>query len=343
MLCDESWFEADDGAKLFLRRWRGHADAAGTPEGATPVAALHIVHSAGEHALRYEGLAGKLSPHGIEVWAADMRGHGKTASPEVNDAGRGGLLGHAGDSGGLGRVSADIRALNGEIKKTSPGVPLFLLGHCWGALVVQDCIEAAPSGGEGLAGCILSGVSGPAAGTAALRIKAAFPLLGAISFFKGNRFPCPIARAVVEGSLNKHFRPARTPFDWLSRDETEVDAFISDPACGFTCSVGFYSDLARARLRVHAPEALAKIKRDLPMYIFSGSADPAGDMGAGPTALVAAYKALGMPDLEFVLYPGARHEPLNETNKDEVMENLLSWIMRQVKLGELGEASGQKE
>jgi alpha-beta hydrolase superfamily lysophospholipase len=144
----------------------------------------------------------------------------------------------------------------------------------------------------------------------------------------GSRRASSLARALADGPYNKPFRPNRTASDWLSRDEAEVDAFIADPLSGQLCSVGFYRDLLRLLNRIHRPTALEGIRRDLPIYVFSGSADPVGEMGSGPTALVNAYRGLGIGDLEFVLYPGARHEPLNETNREEVTENLLSWIIR---------------
>jgi alpha-beta hydrolase superfamily lysophospholipase len=144
----------------------------------------------------------------------------------------------------------------------------------------------------------------------------------------GQRRGSPLARAVADGPYNKPFRPNRTPFDWLSRDEGEVDAFVHDARCGNLCSTGFYRDLIRGLCRIHRSEAMARIPKNLPVYVFSGSADPVGEMGASPTALVNEYRSLGIGDLEFVLYPGARHETLNETNREEVMDNLLSWIQR---------------
>jgi alpha-beta hydrolase superfamily lysophospholipase len=105
-----------------------------------------------------------------------------------------------------------------------------------------------------------------------------------------------------------------------------VDRYIADPLCGFLCSSGFYRDLSKLLFNIHRSEALARINRSLPVYVFSGSADPVGDMGKSTTALVNAYRNLGIEDLEFVLYPGARHEILNETNREEVIDNLLSWI-----------------
>jgi alpha-beta hydrolase superfamily lysophospholipase len=130
----------------------------------------------------------------------------------------------------------------------------------------------------------------------------------------------------VDGAFNTPFRPNRTPFDWISRDEKEVDAYAADPRCGKLCSVGFYRDLVGGLRRIHKSESMNRIPRELPIYVFCGTADPVGKMGNSPTALVNAYRSMGIRDLEFVLYPDARHETLNETNREEVMENILAWL-----------------
>jgi alpha-beta hydrolase superfamily lysophospholipase len=149
-----------------------------------------------------------------------------------------------------------------------------------------------------------------------------------IAFIIGERNTSKLAKALADGPYNKAFRPNRTNFDWLSRDEKEVDAYAADPFCGKLCSVGFYRDMARALKRIHKTEEMAKIRKELSVYIISGSADPVGNMGESPTALAVAYRHLGIADLETVLYPDARHETLNETNRDEVHESLLSWLLR---------------
>jgi alpha-beta hydrolase superfamily lysophospholipase len=310
MVALDEWLPADDGTELFLRRWE--ADEA-------PPAVLHIVHGMAEHSLRYERLARRLTGAGIEVWAADQRGHGRTAVDGRNDPARGGLLGHCADRDGFSRVVSDIGIIHKRIRALRPGVPLFLLGHSWGSFVSQRYIESSASG---LAGCILSGTRGPGG----LKLSLGAPLMSLIAALKGSRGASRLAYAIADGPYNKPFRPNRTAFDWLSRDEKEVDAYVSDPLCGNLCSAGFYRDLIGALSGLHRPEAMAGIPRDLPVYVFSGSADPVGEMGSSPTALVNAYRSLGIKDLEFVLYPGARHETLNETNRDEVTEDLLTWL-----------------
>jgi alpha-beta hydrolase superfamily lysophospholipase len=274
-----------------------------------------------EHSLRYDRLARRLGEQGIEVWAADQRGHGKTADPAVNDPGQGGLLGHCADRGGFFKVVADIDRITTMIKETYPRTPLFLLGHSWGSFIAQAYIE---THGERLSGCILSGTRGPDG----LKIALGAPFMALIAALRGCRNGSRLAHALGDGSYNKPFRPNRTAFDWLSRDEKEVDAYVSDPFSGKLCSAGFYRDLLGGLKEIHRAKAMDTIRRDLPIYIFSGTADPVGDMGKSPIALVNAYRSMGIQDLEFVLYPDARHETLNETNREEVTGNLLAWLLR---------------
>jgi alpha-beta hydrolase superfamily lysophospholipase len=313
MVQDNTWFESSDGTKLYLRRWSAPKT----------VAVMHIVHGMAEHSERYGRLADKLCKEGIEVWAADQRGHGKTADTNINDPGKGGILGHCVDKDTFGRVTADIHGINEEIRKVHPNIPLFLLGHSWGSFILQNYIEGGNSGLT-INGCVLSGTRGPDG----FKIKSGVPFMTVLAAIRGKRKGSQIARAIADGPYNQPFRPNRTAFDWISRDEAEVDAYVNDPLCGYLCSTGFYRDLAKGLYRIHQPEAIDRIDRSLPIYIFSGSADPVGDMGTSPTKLVDVYRSLGIKDLEFVLYPGARHETLNETNRDEVMGNLLSWICR---------------
>jgi alpha-beta hydrolase superfamily lysophospholipase len=312
MIQEDTWFESDDGTKLYLRRWLPDLQAA---------AVVLIVHGMAEHSQRYWRLAAKLCGDGIEVWAADQRGHGKTADLSVNDPGKGGLLGHCADKDTFGRVTADVDGIIKKIRETRPGIPLFLLGHSWGSFIAQNYIES-KNDDKSIDGCILSGTRGPGG----FKMKAGAPLMALLARVFGQRHGSRISRAIADGPYNRPFRPNRTAFDWISRDEAEVDAYNNDPCSGNLCSTGFYRDLIRGLCQIHQPEAMARIRKDLPVYVFCGSADPVGEMGASPTALVNAYQSLGIKDLEFVIYPDARHETLNDTNRDEVMNNLLAWI-----------------
>jgi alpha-beta hydrolase superfamily lysophospholipase len=208
------------------------------------------------------------------------------------------------------------------------------LGHSWGSFIAQNYIETwggtkPPAWAEGpvnLSGCILSGTRGPDG----LKVRMGAPVMAFLAFFRGSRGRSRLARFLSDGSFNNFFKPNRTAADWLSRDENEVDAYVKDPLCGRLCSAGFYRDMTAALKYIHRRESLDAIRKDLPVYVFSGSADPVGNMGASPTALVTAYRSLGIKDLEFVLYPDARHETLNETNREEVTGSLVSWLLEHI-------------
>jgi alpha-beta hydrolase superfamily lysophospholipase len=306
----EFWTERDDGAKIFVRRWM--------PENAAR-AIVHIVHGMTEHSLRYHRAAKDLCENGCEVWAADLRGHGKTADPHVNKADSGGLLGHCADKNAFSKILADIDAINKHIAREHPGLPLFLLGHSWGSFLAQGYIEHYD---PALAGCILSGARGP--GKAEIFFGA--PFLQVVALLRGSRKTSKLVARMAMGAYNKPFRPNRSPFDWASRDEKEVDAFASDPLCGNPSSIGFFRDMVLALRQIHNPKEMRKIRQSLPVYVFSGNNDPVGNMGSGPTALVKRFQALGLTDIELVLYPGARHEVLHETNYKEATENLCAWL-----------------
>ncbi|MDR2471172.1 MAG: lysophospholipase [Treponema sp.] len=338
---DTFWIDRDDGTKLFTRRWRrggkraasggSGASGDGEPGDGEPAALLLLVHGMAEHSLRYARFARACGRRGIEVWAADMRGHGKTAGPIKNGEGKngegaGGLLGHCADSGGFFRAVEDIRGVARYMAKTARteyggDVPFFIMGHSWGSFLVQGYIED-PAESPPLSGCVLSGTRGP--GGAKIVLGAAF--LSLLARLKGARRFSKLAQALSTGSYNKPFRPNRTPFDWLSGDPKEVDAYIADPLCGRPCSSGFYRDMIGGLAAIHRKSAMARIDKNLPLYAFYGDADPVGDMGASPGNLFSVYRSLGMIALEFHRYPGCRHEALNETCRDDVTEELLDWL-----------------
>jgi alpha-beta hydrolase superfamily lysophospholipase len=315
-----SWLETRDNVKLFLRRWESRSPEQGGR------GVVHIIHGMGEHSLRFEETARYLCERGYTVWAADMRGHGRTADISVNPVDKGGLLGHCADTNAFSRILLDIERINMEIQKTYPSLPLFLLGHSWGSLIAQGYIETFNK--RRLCGCILSGTKGP---NRSLTVFDA-PFITIFSTVTGIRARAALIQKAVFNAYNKAFQPARTEFDWLSRDEKEVDAFISDQLCGCQCSLGFYRDLVRVGKRTFRRRLMERINRSLPIYIFSGSADPAGGMGEGPTALVDIYRKIGIQDIEFVLYPEARHDALHETNREEVMCNLCDWLDRHLEV-----------
>jgi alpha-beta hydrolase superfamily lysophospholipase len=312
-----SWLTVADGTKLFIRKWKPEGDAA---------AAVQVVHGMGEHSLRYERFAARLCEAGIEVWAADMRGHGLTANLKVNGPAKGGLLGHCADRRAPARLISDIHRVNLTLREKHPDIPLFLMGHSWGSFLAQFYIENywEPC----LAGCILSGTKGPDGGA---RVVLGGPFLSLLILFHKSRGKSRLAAGLADGAYKKAFSPARTPHDWLSRDGVEVEAFVNDPLCGQMPSITFYRDLALTLHKIHTKKNMARIPRDLPVYVFSGARDPVGNGGESPKSLVEWYTRLGLNDVEFVLYPDARHEMLHEINYEEVQENLLVWINKHIR------------
>jgi alpha-beta hydrolase superfamily lysophospholipase len=289
---------AEDGQRLLGRRW--------LPEG-RPRAIVQIAHGLSEHSARYARLASALNAAGYGVYAADLRGHGPKA---VGD------LGHFADEGGWDKVVGDLWTLNRLIAAEQPGTPIVFLGHSLGSFLGRGFIA---EHSDALAGAALSGSNGkpPAIATLGRAIARAERLR------LGKRGKSQIIFQMWFGDFNKAFKPARTAFDWLSRDEKEVDAYVADPLCGSPFSTQLAIDVLDALPRVTSPESLAKIRKDMPIYVFSGERDP---VGANIRGLIADLKAAGFTRLTTRIYPGARHETLNELNRDEVTRDLIAWL-----------------
>ena len=137
-----------------------------------------------------------------------------------------------------------------------------------------------------------------------------------------------LLNAIVFGGFNRAFRPASTPFDWLSRDQQEVQRFIDDPMCGAVCTAGFFRDFFKLLLEIHLPHHMDRIPKHKPVFLFSGELDPVGLRGKGVLNLYSQYKKLDLKDVEYRLYPGGRHEMLHETNRREVSQDVIDWLER---------------
>ena len=137
-----------------------------------------------------------------------------------------------------------------------------------------------------------------------------------------------LLNAMSFDDFNRKFKPNRTAFDWLSRDTASVDAYVDDPLCGFMVTTTTWVVLLDALGDLLSPKNLARVRTDLPIFILSGTDDPVGDMGRGPLRLADSYRAAGLRDVELKLYVGGRHEMLHETNRDEVVVDVVSWIHR---------------
>jgi len=293
-------FTDPDGFEVFVYKW--------VPEGPAS-AVVQIAHGGVEHALRYERVARFLNDHGYIVYANDHRGHGKTAGT-LERAGK------AGDDGWNGIVR-DFKQLTDIVKDENPGLPVFVLGHSLGSIVAQQYMEQY---GNGVAGVILSGTFGTLGDTSGIMLA----IDGAIAS-DGADAPSDVFAAMF-GAFNEPFG-GDTGFEWLSRDDDEVRKYVDDPWCGtFPLSNEFVRDFFVAMEQTWLPENEAKIPKSLPVYVISGALDPAGGFSETAKVLVDRYGALGIEDLTVKFYPEARHEILNETNRDEVHADIVAWL-----------------
>jgi alpha-beta hydrolase superfamily lysophospholipase len=260
-----------------------------------PRAIVQLAHGMGEHILRYRRVAEALVDVGYVVYGNDHRGHGRTAgSPD--------RLGNFGTAGWQGLVD-DLGRLSDVARKEHPGLPLVIVGHSMGSFALQSYLL---DHSADLDGAVLSGTT-------------------AVDVIAGALDPSQPADLTA---FNGAFEPARTPFDWLSRDPDEVDLYIADPLCGFGVDGSATGDLVGASAPLGEPARLAAIRSDLPIYLFSGSDDPLAGGGALVQLVADRYREAGVQDVTVQLYPGARHETLNETNRDEVTADLVAWLDR---------------
>ncbi|HXC55663.1 MAG TPA: alpha/beta hydrolase [Rhizomicrobium sp.] len=251
---------------------------------------LQISHGMGEHALRYRAPLQPLIDAGIAIYANDHRGHGRTAPDKA-------ALGDFGP-GGFAALVDDMAVLSRRIRAENPGKKLILMGHSMGSFAAQIYVL---DHSDLIDGFILSG-------------SAAIDKLQA---------PRGGLSAIGEG-MDK----PRTPFDWLSRDDKEVDAYIADPLCGFTVNDASRASMFAAAAPAVDPAQLAHIRKDLPFYIFAGDKDPINAELTRLIPLVERYRQAGIGDIETDFYRDGRHEMLNETNRGEVVANLQRWIER---------------
>ncbi|MDQ3011041.1 MAG: alpha/beta hydrolase [Acidobacteriota bacterium] len=301
-------FTADDGEKLFVYRW--------LPDAGTGKAVVHIAHGLAEHAGRYERMAETLTESGYVVLANDQRGHGKTAGePET--------IGHFADADGWARILKDIDQIAQQARRDYSHQPVILFGHSMGSLVAQHL--ATRNLFDAVA---MSGANG--------NVSPMVHLGKWITRFEGwrlgKRGKSELLNKLSFDAFNKAFKPNRTSFDWLSRDEVEVDKYIADPMCGFLCSTQLWADMLDAITEAAKPEFRAKVPKQLPIYLFSGSRDSANQEGRGSTALAEYYRSIGLEQVSYRIFNQARHETLNELNREEVTEHLIDWLDAIVKL-----------
>ena len=257
-----------------------------------PVGVVQVAHGLAEHAARYDRLARALNAAGFGVYATDHRGHGRTGQAALGDFGPAGFDG----------LIADVAQFGSLISAEHPGLPVFLVGHSMGSFAAQAVIV---DHSEQYAGAVLTG-------------STALDVLAASLAQAGG----PVGLEAFNAGFEH-----RTGFEWLSRDEAEVDIYVADPWCGFETPPDAIPMLFAQAPRLADPAVLAGIRADLPLLIASGSEDPLAGGGQLAALLAQRYRDAGLTDVTLTVYDGARHEIFNETNRDQVTADVLAWLI----------------
>ena len=291
--------------QIFVYKW--------SPEAVIPVrGVVQIIHGMAEHCARYEGFAQQLTESGFIVYAEDHRGHGKTAVNEEE-------FGHLEGKSGWSDMVFDIHRVTTLIKKEYPSLPLFILGHSMGSFILRQFLYEY---GEEIYGAILSGIGFEQNITLNVGIHLAKHEI----VKNGSTSRSKFLNKLVFGRYNKRIPNNITEFDWLSNNAIEVDKYISDKACGFICTNGFFYNFFSGIKELQKRHNINKIPKSIPIYIIVGGDDPVGSYGKACSKLVKQYEKSKIKDISFKVYTNCRHELLNELNKDEVSKDIINWI-----------------
>ncbi|AMB85499.1 alpha/beta hydrolase [Pseudomonas agarici] len=303
MIHDTFWLTVSDQSRLYVNRW--------LPEG-EPRALVLLSHGMAEHSGRYARLAGALCEAGYGLYAHDQRGHGKTAEH--------GVLGYFADRDGWCAVVSDLASVNQRIGEQHPGLPVILLGHSMGSYIAQAYLLHHSAS---LQGAILSGSNCQPV----TLYRAAATIARCERWRQGAGGRSALLDWLSFGSFNKAFKPTRTAFDWLSRDPEEVDKYLNDPLCGFRCTNQLWIDLLGGLQQISKARNLTQIDPGLPLLVMGGERDPVSN-GKRLQNLADALRQAGSQNLQLSVYPQARHELFNETNRDEVTADVLQWLQQ---------------
>jgi alpha-beta hydrolase superfamily lysophospholipase len=304
---NEFCFSSSDGkTQIHAEEW--------LPEGEVR-AVLQIAHGVSEYIHRYADFAKFLCEHGIAVVGNDHIGHGKSVAegaPRI----------FFGEKNGWNNVVDDMYKLCEIEKEKFPDVPYFLMGHSMGSFLARTFLIKYPNSVDG---AVIMGT-----GQQGKLLIAGGKIIAKGQMKKfGAGATSPKVNSLAFGSYNKKFAPARTSFDWLSVNEENVDRYIADPLCGEDATIGLFLDMLGGIDFIGRQENVEKMNKNLPVLFISGSEDPVGGT-KGVTAAWKTFQKAGIKDLELKLYPGLRHEILNEKSNAEVYEFLLNWLEKRI-------------
>lgn len=275
----------------------------------SPKAVVAIIHGMAEHSARYDRFAKALNEHNMAALSIDLRGHGKTAE----------IQGYFSKKDGWKLVLDDIRLLIKRAKSEYNDVPVILLGHSMGSIFAR---AAMIDFGDEFDACVLSGVTINKKG-----LRDIAPFMTKVFGLFGASKPSKALDSMSFGSFNSAFKPNRCDFDWLSRDEAEVDKYVNDDMCGFVCTPSLFHDVSKTIL--YTIKNVDKIPKNKKIFIVSGAKDPCGSDGIDAKFLYDSYKGAGL-DVKYKIYDDARHELLNETNREDITRDIINYLERSI-------------
>ena len=298
----DHYFASCGKGQIHFCRW--------APEG-QPKAVLQILHGIAERVERYDEFAEFLAFHGYLVVAEDHMGHGQSINGE-------GIRGYF--HGGWFNAVADTYRLLQNTMAEYPGVPYILFGHSMGSFMARTILCKYPD--SGISGAVICGTGWQPTFALPMLDK----VINGICQKTGEQNPNEQLQKMIFGGYNKKIENPRTEFDWLTREEAIVDAYIAHPMCGFTASCGLLRDMLRGIYNVQQMKNLKNMKKHLPVLFIAGQEDPVGPYGKGVEQAAKAFRKAGMINVALKLYPGARHEILNELNREEVFRDVANWL-----------------
>ncbi len=299
---NEFYFDSCGSGRIHVCKWE--------PEGA-PIAVVQIIHGIAEYAARYDHFAKYLNRLGYLVVAEDHMGHG-------GSVGAGQTKGYF--SGGWFSAVGDTYQLYVQTKAEYPELPYFLLGHSMGSFMARTILQKYPE--ADVAGCILSGTGWQPT----VVLRSGIAMCETMCKLFGAKEPNPSLQKLLFGPYNKRVEHPRTPYDWLSRSNVAVDAYVSDPMCGFTATSGLFRDMLTGIAYIQQQSNLEAMNKELPVFFVAGGDDPVGDYGKGVAKTAQAFQKAGMQKVDLRIYPLCRHEILNEINKETIYADIAKWL-----------------
>jgi alpha-beta hydrolase superfamily lysophospholipase len=297
---------AASGAELFVYQMKA-SQKSGEAKGV-----VQINHGMAEHGARYQRFAAQLSKAGYHVIVHDHRGHGQTKASDAP-------LGVFAAKNGLQTALDDIRHVNQLVSDQYPNLPIVLFGHSMGTILgFNYCLQYPQT----IAAAALWN-SGFDTGSLSIVFKM---LLNIERMFKGSDVPSQLAQKMTFEDWNNKFAPNRTSFDWLSRDEAEVDKYIEDPLCGFPVSIGMWLDVLAAINFGADDNNLSALPAQLPFHLQGGGDDPCSARGKAVARLARRLGQAGLQNVSLNILAHTRHESLNEINRDEITSNFITWL-----------------